>query len=185
MEPIYSTLPPGLESRLRPPLSTSFQMERKGKECLEAAGWAYPKPCVCPLCVPPAGLSAGFPPGHWTALPDVRKVHRLGRLPVRVGTQWQSITQLMSRPVRGAQCPRRAGHGVASASGREPPRQDTRPMLSKPGPVVFGVFPLGGTGEGWDGQGAWPQSSLFSSLSHTLGHEGAQSTHQQQFGDAV
>lgn len=57
-------------------------MERKGKECLGGCGMGVTqKPCVCPLCVPPAALSAGFPPGHWTALPDVRKVHRLGRLP--------------------------------------------------------------------------------------------------------
>ena len=78
VEPIYSTLPPGLESWLRLLLS---QQVSRWKEKGRNAWGLWDGRAAKALCLPPTALSAGFPPGHWTALPDVRKVHQLGRLP--------------------------------------------------------------------------------------------------------
>ena len=69
--------------------------------------------------------------------------------------------------------------------GGSHPGQDTQPMLSKPGPVVFGASLWEELGKAGVAKGCGHSPGPVPASATLLGHEGAQSTHQQQFEDAV
>lgn len=137
-----------------PPLSTSFQMERKGKECRGGRGMRL-------LQHAPPPPSASHSAERWISSWSLDSAPRCQEgAPAAAGFQvpgWNSVSihhPAASRPVRGAgSCP----------------EQGTQPMLSKPGPWSLVLL----SGRNWVGLG-WPRGlatvqALFQPQPHFLG----------------